>query len=98
MLKVIAACGNGMGSSLMIKMNIANAFKELGIPAQIDRMSVGEAKTAVNGYDVVFVSRALESNFDHVTRAKVIGLRNLLSKDEVVSRIKEDILPSLKKD
>ena len=45
MLKVIAACGNGMGSSLMIKMNIANAFKELGIPAQIDHMSVGEAKS-----------------------------------------------------
>lgn len=97
MLKVIAACGNGMGSSLMIKMNIVKAFKELDIPAQVDHMSVGEAKTAANGYDVVFVSRALESNFDHVTQAKVIGLKNLLSKEEVIGRIKEDIVPSLKK-
>ena len=30
MLKVIAACGNGMGSSQMIKMKISKVFKKLG--------------------------------------------------------------------
>ena len=32
-LKVIAACGSGMGSSQIIKMKLEKAFKKLGIDA-----------------------------------------------------------------
>lgn len=42
-IKAIAACGNGMGSSQMIKMKINKVFKRLGIDAEIGHMSVGEA-------------------------------------------------------
>ena len=42
MLKVIAACGNGMGSSQVIKMKISKVFKKLGVDAQVDHNSVGE--------------------------------------------------------
>ncbi len=35
MLKVIAACGSGMGSSQIIKMKIAKIFKKLGIDVTI---------------------------------------------------------------
>ena len=31
MLKVIAACGSGMGSSQLIKMKLQKVFKKLGI-------------------------------------------------------------------
>ena len=97
MIKAIAACGNGMGSSLIIKMKIQEAFKELGIQASVDHMSVGEAKAACNGYDVVFVSTALESNFSAAKKTTIIGLRNLLSKDEIMSKIKESGLLSTAK-
>ena len=40
MLKVIAACGNGMGSSQVIKMKISKVFKKLGVDAQVDHNSV----------------------------------------------------------
>ena len=88
MLKVISACGNGMGSSLMMKMKLQEAFKEVNIPVAVEHMSVGDAKNASNAFDVVFVSSALVSNFGHVRNAKVIGLNNLLSKDEMVEKIK----------
>ena len=52
----IAACGNGMGSSQMIKMKINKVFKRLGIDAEIGHMSVGEAKGVANNYDMIFVS------------------------------------------
>lgn len=88
MLKIIAACGNGMGSSLMMKMKVEEAFRELSIPVSVEHMSVGEAKNASNSVDIVFVSSALEANFAHVKKAKVIGLNNLLSKDEMLEKIK----------
>lgn len=89
MLKVVAACGNGMGSSQVIKMKIDKVFKKLGIEADIHHMSVGEAKSIASGYDVVFCSEALVSNFAHVKngRTKIIGLLNLLSEAEIEQKI-----------
>ena len=60
-IKAIAACGNGMGSSQMIKMKINKVFKRLGIDAEIGHMSVGEAKGVANNYDMIFVSETFTS-------------------------------------
>ena len=31
MIKVLTACGNGMGSSMVIKMKVENALRELNL-------------------------------------------------------------------
>ncbi len=90
MLKVVAACGNGMGSSQIIKMKIDKVFKKLGIAADVHHMSVGEAKTQANNYDVVFCSASLVDNFKVKGKTKVIGLVNLLSEAELEQKVKEN--------
>ena len=85
-IKAIAACGNGMGSSQMIKMKINKVFKRLGIDAEIGHMSVGEAKGVANNYDMIFVST---SQFRTGKDTKVIGLKNLLSEKEIEAKIRE---------
>lgn len=88
MIKVLAACGNGMGSSQVIKMKIEKVFKKLGIVADIHHMSVGEAKSVAGNYDVVFCSAALVSNFSvKNSKTKVIGLVNLLSEAEIEQKV-----------
>ena len=89
MLKVLAACGNGMGSSQIIKMKIEKVFRKLSMPASIDHMSVGEAKSQASNYDAVFCSAALVDNFKVRGKTKVIGLVNLLSESEIETKIKE---------
>lgn len=44
MLKVNTVCINGMGSSLILKMTVEKAFKELGIDAQVTHMDAGQFK------------------------------------------------------
>ncbi len=85
MLKIIAACASGMGSSQMIKMKIEKVFKKLGVEISIHHSSVGEAKTMAANYDVVFCSAALEKNFDAAKQKGtiVIGIKNLLSEQEI---------------
>ena len=91
MIKVVAACGNGMGSSQIIKMKISKVFKKLGIDASIDHMSVGEARSAVSSYDVVFCSASLVDNFTvKNNRTKIVGLVNLLSEAEIEAKIIEN--------
>lgn len=94
MLKVIAACGNGMGSSQIIKMKIEKVFKRLGVQVSIHHSSVGEAKTQASNYDVVFCSEALKGNFDRAKDAGtiIVGLKNLLSEQEIEEKIKEFVI------
>lgn len=91
MLKVVAACGNGMGSSQIIKMKIDKVFKKLNIVASVDHMSVGEARSQAGNYDVVFCPITFISQFViKNNRTKVIGLKNLLSEPEIEAKIIEN--------
>lgn len=93
MLKVIAACGSGMGSSQLIKMNLEKVFKKLGIEASIYHTNVGDAKSQASNYDVVVCSEALVSTFANVRSGIiVIGLKNLLSVPEMTEKITEKLL------
>lgn len=91
MLKVIAACGNGMGSSQMIKMKITKVFKKLGVDVSVDHNSVGAAQSMASNYDAVFVSQNFVGNFKSAADkgTKIIGLKNLLSEQEIEEKIKE---------
>lgn len=92
MLKVIAACGNGMGSSQLIKMKISKVFKELGVDVTVDHNNVGNASSMAVNYDAVFVSSAFVSNFANAASKGVIiiGLKNLLSEQEIKEKIIEN--------
>jgi len=39
-LKVVA-CGVGMGSSLILKMNVEDVLKELNVPATVEHSDIG---------------------------------------------------------
>lgn len=88
MLKVIAACGNGMGTSQIIKLKITSVFKRLAIPAEVAHMSVVEAKTQASNFDVVFCSEVLAGSFKVGPKTKIIGLKNLLSEQEIETKLK----------
>lgn len=50
MVKVLAACGNGMGSSMVIKMKVENALRKLNqTDFTVNSCSVGEAKGLADG-------------------------------------------------
>lgn len=89
MLKVIVACGCGMGSSQMMKMRAQEVFKKLGIEVSIHHTSIDEAKSSANDYDVIIVSAALARNFQN-TKTVVIGLKNILSKAEIEEKLIEN--------
>lgn len=91
MLRVIAACGNGMGSSQIIKMKITKIFKKLGIDAKIDHNSVAVAVSSAMNYDVVVVSANFVNKFDNAAArgVKIIGVKNLLSEQEIEEKVIE---------
>jgi len=90
MLRVLAACGNGMGSSQIIKMRIEQVLKEMGLEFRVDHASVGQAKGDAKNYDLVLVPQQLAKEFSHVPEScKVVGLINLLSAQEIKEKVTE---------
>jgi len=87
MLKVLAACGNGMGSSLIIKMKIEKVLKEMGLECEVQHASVGEAKSDARNYDLVLVSHMFVKEFSNPGKAKIVGLVNLLSDEEIRTKV-----------
>lgn len=87
-----------MGSSQIIKMKITKIFKEKGIDVDLHHTSIGEAKTQANNVDVVFCSSALAGNFDKARESGtvVVGLKNLLSEQEIREKIETDVIGKTK--
>lgn len=88
MVKVLTACGNGMGSSMVIKMKVENALRQLGVTAiESASCSVGEAKGLAAGYDIVVASNHLIGELKERTTGKLIGLDNLMDDNEIKTKL-----------
>lgn len=87
MKKILVACGNGVGSSLIVKMKVESVMNSLGVPCNITHSSVGEAKSGAGKFDLIIVSKFFVPEFENVVGPKVIGLVNIMSDDEIKEKI-----------
>ncbi|MBQ6126137.1 MAG: PTS sugar transporter subunit IIB [Erysipelotrichaceae bacterium] len=85
MLKIVAACAMGAGSSLMLEMRIKQVCKEMGIDATVSHCQISEAKSTAKKYDVVVTALNFASQFKAAEEAgvKVVAVKNILSAAEI---------------
>jgi PTS system ascorbate-specific IIB component len=89
-LKIIVACANGAGTSLMMKMSVEKAAKELNVPVEkIHHCALAEGKSSASQYDIAFVPLNFVDMFKDAQKqgTAVIGLRNVLSANEVKEKL-----------
>lgn len=86
MVKVLAVCGNGMGTSMVIKMKVQKVFKMLDISAQVSYASLEQAEDLIEDFDLVLASAhvADDLNFTHT---KIISLMNLIDENELYEKL-----------
>ena len=92
MMKVLVACANGAGTSLMMKMRVEKACKDLGIEvSNIHHCSLSEGKSAAAQYDVVFCPLNFKNMFVDAEKkgVKICGMKNVLSDKEAQALLKE---------
>lgn len=90
MIKILVACANGAGTSLMMKMSVERATTELGIPVmEIHHCSLSEGVSSASNYDIVFAPLNFINMYDDAVKrgVTVIGLRNVLSDKEVKEKL-----------
>lgn len=87
MMKVLASCGAGIGSSMIIKNNIQKVFDKHSIPVEITHESIGTAKAVADKFDLIFTLESLKFHFENVSEDKVIGVKNIMDLDEIESAL-----------
>ena len=85
-LKLLVCCGNGVGTSMMIKMNVEKVIKKLGVDVQnIYHCAISEGKSLASQYDVVLCSKNFVTMFKDAESkgTKIVGLKNVMSVAEI---------------
>lgn len=83
-MKILAVCGNGLGSSMILKMKIASVLKELGIEdVQLDHCDLTSAPG--EKADIIVVTKDLASNF--ADNPNVITLASIMSTGELKDKL-----------
>lgn len=92
-LKFMVCCANGAGSSMMMKMTLQKVLKKIDLkPAKLHHCALSEGKSAAIQFDVVLCAQNFINMFKDAEKkgTKVIGLRNIMSAQEMEEKLKEN--------
>lgn len=92
MATILATCANGAGSSLLMKMAVEKVVKELNLNVtKVHHCAISEGKSTARNFDIVFCPMNFVSMFNDAAKLgiPVIGLKNVMSADEIKKNILE---------
>lgn len=78
-VRILAVCGNGQGSSMMMKMKIGQYLEKKGIPHIMDSCAVSDYKSKLAATDIIVSSKHLSSEMDPGEGKFVLGVQNMLN-------------------
>lgn len=90
MKKICTVCGMGLGSSLIVEMNIKQVLSDLGISesqAQVTHKNLNSYSSS-DGFDYVVCGMDLADSIDPGQGKKIV-LNNLMDKEELKNKLKE---------
>ncbi|SKC89656.1 PTS sugar transporter subunit IIB [Maledivibacter halophilus] len=80
-LKVLAVCGFGVGTSLLLKMNIADVLRENGIDAETENADITTAASC--SADIIFTSNELYDQLVSKVDIPLVKINNFMDKNEI---------------
>ncbi|TFB90840.1 PTS sugar transporter subunit IIB [Cryobacterium algoricola] len=87
-MKIIAVCGMGIGTSVLLKMNTEKVLRTLGIDADVEAADIGVARGMARDAEIVLTSADLAPQIGDVP-ATVIVIDNFFDLDEISDKLTE---------
>ena len=79
-MKILAVCGNGLGTSFILSMKVNKALESLNIDALCQNMDLASAKSEAADYYIGSPEIMEQLQDGH---RKTIGIINMVSTDEI---------------
>lgn len=90
MLNILCVCGNGMGTSTILKINVKKICAEHNIDVNVDSCSFGEAMTYLNNTQIVLTSPEWSGMLPK-SRAIIAQTKNLIDNKAVTQVLLDTI-------
>jgi PTS system ascorbate-specific IIB component len=85
-MKIVAVCGMGIGTSVLLKMNAEKVLAKLGVDAEVEAADMGVARGAAQTAEIVLTSEELAEELGDVP-AEVIIINNFFDLDEITEKL-----------
>lgn len=88
MKKILIVCGNGLGSSFIVEMNVKKIIAELGREAAVSHTDLTSAKS--EQADIILAAQDIADRLES-HEAKIFGLTNLLDNEKIKQILTENL-------
>lgn len=85
-MKILAVCGMGLGSGLLLRMQAEKALKELGVKADVEVADIGTARALAPTADVIITSEELAQQLGTV-KPRIVTISNFIDLREMVTKL-----------
>jgi PTS system ascorbate-specific IIB component len=85
-VKILAVCGMGLGSGLILRMQAEKALKELGIQADLEVADIGTARALAPTADLILTSEELAQQLGGV-KPRIVTISNFIDLREMVDKL-----------
>lgn len=89
-MKILAVCGMGLGSGLILRMQAEKALKELGIQADLEVADIGTARALASTADLILTSEELAQQLVGV-KPRIVTIKNFIDLREMVTKLGDAI-------
>lgn len=85
-MRILAVCGMGLGSGLLLRMQAEKALARLGIAADLEVADVSSARAMKHGFDLIITSDDLVAQVGDTT-VPIVTIANFVDLEEMVTKL-----------
>lgn len=84
-MKILAVCGFGVGSSMILKMSLEKAMRTLGVQGEVDNTDLATVRGVA--CDAIFTSAQLAKELQSSVKVPVIPIQKYMDVAEVTLQL-----------
>ncbi len=89
-MKILTVCGMGLGSSLILRMQVEKAAKALGLNPSVEVADITTARAMAANVDLIVTSTELADRLGEV-KVPVITITNYMDRNEMIEKMRAAI-------
>jgi PTS system ascorbate-specific IIB component len=89
-VKILAVCGMGLGTGLLLRMQAEKALREIGVQADLEVADIGTARALASTADLILTSEELAQQLGTV-KPKIVTISNFIDLNEMVTKLRAAI-------
>jgi PTS system ascorbate-specific IIB component len=87
-MNIICVCGMGIGTSMLLRMNVESAASNLGLDANVSTADIGTAKGAAQSANLILTSAELAEELSGL-EIPVGVIQNFMDVAEIETKLQE---------